>query len=236
MIVFLAVPALFASAVLAHGGPNRLDNSPHKRQDLSSSVLSRFRTAVSSAAAVTGGSSSAASSATGTSSSSDSTDGREDYLPLIIAAASGSDCLNEADQVTRAIAGCIAVNREDDVKAVACACGLTVLNITETAAQCIVSDAGDTNGTAPLHAATPTTTLLPSSTSGSSSTSPTSQTSTGSSHSENSSSIDASSSPDAPATSPAVAAASETPASGASQLSATAGAFLLAVGLLIVLG
>ncbi|GAA6028896.1 hypothetical protein JCM8097_001493 [Rhodosporidiobolus ruineniae] len=149
MLASLALPALFASAVLAHSGPARLDHlaALQKRQSADSSILSAYATAVSSAL-------SPSSTSTSSSSSSASDEGSDQtgqsYLPVIVAAGEGTQCTTQTDAVTRAVAGCLAAYQTEQVQAVACACSDSVLGITETAANCIVSDAGNTNGTAPL--------------------------------------------------------------------------------------
>ncbi|GAA5858954.1 hypothetical protein JCM8547_007172 [Rhodosporidiobolus lusitaniae] len=98
--------------------------------------------------------------ASSTSTTSSSTGGDSSVLSQIVALGAGTNCTTETDQVTRAVAGCIAANSGDALQAVACACGTGVLNITvrrltsvlplpETAATCISSDPAG-NGTVAL--------------------------------------------------------------------------------------
>ncbi|GAA6021693.1 hypothetical protein JCM10207_008543 [Rhodosporidiobolus poonsookiae] len=141
MLATLAVPVVLASGVLAHG-PARLDQPHLARRQVASSILSAYESAASGLPTST-------ASSSGTDSSSQQ---GQSYLPLIVAAADGTACTAEADQVTRVVAGCVATSGEDAATAVSCACSDMVLNITETAATCIVSDAANTNGTAPLEA------------------------------------------------------------------------------------
>ncbi|GAA5917251.1 hypothetical protein JCM6882_009258, partial [Rhodosporidiobolus microsporus] len=128
---------------LAHG-PARLNGQPHiaglQRRQAASSILSSFQTAISSAA---GG-----ASATGSSGDVDS--GSQSWLPLIVSAAQGTGCTSQADSLTRAVAGCIAANQQDQVQAVVCACGDTTLDIAETAASCIVDDASSNGNSSAL--------------------------------------------------------------------------------------
>ncbi|GAA5823972.1 hypothetical protein JCM11251_003365 [Rhodosporidiobolus azoricus] len=142
MLASLALSALCASTALAHG-PARLDQQhlALQRRQVASSILSSFQTAVSSAAGA---------SATGASSAGDVDSASQSWLPLIVSSAQGTGCTSQADALTRAVAGCIAANTQDQVQAVACACGPQTLAIAEAAANCVVNDASSNGNSSTL--------------------------------------------------------------------------------------